>query len=199
MLLSFSQSSISWGQASLSEARIAVVQRLYEVVISRVPVGVSTQGDHLPKVFAPYLSKRLIREINTTRLCEKSWYARHRDPLVKPPFAWLEFGPFSGADDLSGASEFHIERQESQKDGSTYVYVRLKSRQQTCSNDLPKALPEKAFYWDVAVRVVMDGENPVVDDIVYLKGQGVDSESRLSAVLTTGCKGTHWVGNPAEE
>jgi hypothetical protein len=170
------------------------VQRLYAVVIARNPVGISKYGDHFLKRFSPYLSQKLLYRIKTTRSCENDWYTRHAGQLVKPPFAWLEFGLFSGHDDLTGLSAIHIERQEIQGDGSTYVYVRLQSKPQVYSPDFPKAPPEKTFHWQVAVHVVMEGGIWVVDDVIYLKGQWVDSESRLSEVLMTGCQGPHWVG-----
>jgi len=189
--------SVSWSRPShVGESPYSTVQSLYNIVIVRTPIGISTYGNRFLTFFAPYLSKRLINQIKTTRLCEKDWRVRHLDHLVKLPFAWLEFGLFSGDDDLAEVSAFHIDRQELQNDGSTYVYVRLKSRQEIYSADLPKSPPEKPFYWDVAVRVVKEGGNSVVDDIIYLKGQVVDSESRLSEVLMMGCQGPRWVGYP---
>jgi hypothetical protein len=38
----------------------------------------------------------------------------------------------------------------------------------------------------------------VIDDIVYLKGDDVPTEYRLSELLTEGCNGPHWVGHGNE-
>jgi hypothetical protein len=174
-----------------------MVQRLYEQVVARRPLGISTTP-HFLRFFAPYLSGRLIHWIQTDRLCEKDWLRRtggleHGNP-IKAPFGWQELGLFSGPDEHAEPSAFQIERSEPRKDGSTLVYVKLKSSRQTYSVDLPKGPPEKPYFWDVAVRVVRESGYPVVDDVVYLKGEAVDSESRLSQELTMGCRESHWVG-----
>jgi len=179
------ESGISLSQSTrLSESPNSMVARLYRIVIARAPIGISTYGNHFLNVFAPYLSHRLVSQIKSDRLCERNWFSRHRNQLIKPPFAWLELGLFSGKDDLSGPSTFHIERQALQNHGSTYVYVRF-----TRGPPL-----EIVGSWDVAVRVVREGNYPVIDDVVYLKGQAVESETRLSEILMMGCQGPHWVG-----
>ena len=35
----------------------------------------------------------------------------------------------------------------------------------------------------------------VVNDVFYLKGNGVPAESRLSDILMKSCRGSRWVGN----
>ena len=103
----------------------------------------------------------------------------------KAPIAWSELGLFSGAEELSEPSSFQVERAEAKPDGSVQVYVKL-----------TEAPPnEKSWSWEVAVRVVMEDKHPLVDDVIYLKGEDVDAEYRLSEVLAMGCNAGRWVGD----
>jgi hypothetical protein len=47
----------------------------------------------------------------------------------------------------------------------------------------------------VALEVGMENKRLIIDDVIYLKGEEVHTESRLSEVLKDGCDGSHWVGN----
>jgi hypothetical protein len=49
----------------------------------------------------------------------------------------------------------------------------------------------KPWSWDVAVQGKMEERRPVIDDIVYLKGDDVSTEYRLSEILKEGCNGPH--------
>jgi hypothetical protein len=176
-----------------------MVQSLYKQVVARHPLGISADRNFLAS-FAPYLSERLIRKIKLDRLCEQDWYRRthgadERGNVVKPPFAWLELGLFSGAFEQSEPVQFHITRSAPKVDGSTSVYLSLAEwgfdaqGNTAAPNNGP---PEER--WDIAVRVVEESGRPLVDDVVYLKGKYVDFESSLSGHLKIGCRGSHWVG-----
>ena len=179
-----------------------MVQSLYKLVVARQPLGIDTP--HFLEVFAPYLSQGLIHRIKSDRLCEKDWFRRTHGQaaappgppvLVKPPFAWLELGLFSGSEEQSAPSQFKIQRSEPRRDGSTYVYLSLAEWGLTEKGAVaPPSESPPAQSWDVAVRVVSQGGRPVVDDVTYLKGKYVDFDSTLSGDLTMGCRGSHWVG-----
>jgi hypothetical protein len=160
-----------------------VVQSLYRRVIARHPLGIP-YGENW-KVFAPYFSKGLLRRISLARSCQSDWVRQNRGRLVKEPFAWGETGFFSGDEELSEPSSFQIEKTESNQDGSFRVYVKLT---ESASN-------EKPWNWEVAVQVTMEERHPVIDDVVYLKGQEVRTEYRLSDILTEGCDGSRWIGS----
>ena len=160
----------------------AVVQRLYRQVIARHPLGIPS-GENW-KVFAPFLSRDLIHRITLARSCQNDWVRQNQGQMIKEPFAWGETGFFSGAEELSEPSSFKIQRTESNQDGSFRMFV-----------DLAEAPPnDKPWSWDVAVQVKMEERRPVIHDVVYLKGDDVGTENRLSEILTEGCNGSHWVG-----
>jgi hypothetical protein len=164
-----------------------MVQGLYHQVISRHPLGIPSGENR--KIFDAYLSKGLLREISLARSCQNDWVRASKGQMVKEPFAWGEMGFFSGDEELSEPSSFQIERIESNQDGSFRVYVKL----------IENAANERPWSWDVALDVVMENKRPVIDDVIYLKGQEVHTENRLSEVLKEGCNGPHWLGNTKQE
>jgi len=161
----------------------AAVQSLYRQVIARHPLGIPS-GENW-KVFAPYLSKDLIRRITVARSCQNDWVRQNQGKLIKEPFAWGETGFFSGAEELSEPSSFQVQKTEANHDGSFRVYVKL--------TESPPS--HKAWSWDVAVRVKIEKGRPVIDDVIYLKGDDVPTEYRLSEILREGCNGSHWIGD----
>jgi hypothetical protein len=166
---------------------IRMVQSLYQHVISRHPLGIPTAQNR--KIFEPYLGKSLLRQIAQAKSCQGDWVRQTRGQVVKEPFAWGETGFFSGDEELSEPSSFQVERTESDQDGSFLVHVKL-----------TKSPPdEKPWSWDVVVKVILEEKRPVVDDVVYLKGDGVTAEYRLSQILSGGCNGSHWNGGNKQE
>lgn len=168
--------------ANFPKQPVAMVEGLYQHVVARHALGIPT-GENWA-LFAPYLSKGLFQRIETDRSCQFDWVRQNQGRVEKEPFAWGETGLFSGDEDLSEPSKFQIDRTERNRDGSVDVYLKL-------SRSAPR---EKPWNWDVAVRVVMEKGYPVVDDIVYLKGEEVHAEYRLSEILAQGCDGPRWVG-----
>lgn len=161
----------------------AVVQSLYRQVIARHPLGIPS-GENW-KVFAPFLSRDLIRRITVARSCQNDWVRQNQGKMIKEPFAWGETGFFSGAEELSEPSSFQVQKTEANQDGSFRVYVKLTE----------SPLNDKPWSWDVAVQVKMQERRPMIDDVAYLKGDDVPTEYRLSKILTEGCNGSHWIGD----
>ena len=160
----------------------AVVQKLYRQVIIRHPLGIPA-GENW-KVFAPFLSKDLIRRITLARSCQNDWALQNQGKMIKEPFAWGETGFFSGAEELSEPSSFQIQAAEPSQDGSFRVNVKL-------TENPPN---DKSWSWNVDVYVKIEERRFVVDDVVFIKGDDVPTEYRLSHILTEGCKGSHWIG-----
>jgi hypothetical protein len=160
-----------------------VVQKLYHQVIVRHPLGIPS-GENW-KVFAPFLSKDLIRRITLARSCQNDWARQNQGKMIKEPFAWGETGFFSGAEELSEPSSFQIQGAEPNQNGSFRVKVKLT---ESPPNDKP-------WSWDVDVYLKMEERRFVVNDVVFLKGDDVPTEYRLSEILTEGCKGSHWIGD----
>jgi hypothetical protein len=101
----------------------AVVRSLYREVVARHPVGIPRDADM--KILALYLSKTLRHRIDLAVACSADWDRQHPDPNLKPEIAWLEFGFFRGRNEKASPRAFHVERTQSEKDGSFRVYVRL--------------------------------------------------------------------------
>jgi hypothetical protein len=165
----------------------APVQKLYQQLMSR-PVGGIPAPERM-KLFSPYLSSALLHRIAQARACSNDWFRVHPRNDVKPPFAWGEFGLFSGADDRSGPDTFQIEKVDPGNDSVFRVYIML-----TESNP-----PAKPWTWHVADEVKREGGRYVIDDVIFLRDKDVDTETRLSQILATGCDGPRWVGEGGQQ
>jgi hypothetical protein len=178
-----------WGQAApqgkpsaLPHRPDALVSSLYEQVVARHPLGIPYGVDM--KVFAPYLSKTLLHRFELSDACFNDWKRQNPDPSLKPSIGLIENGIFSGGDVKAEPKSFHIEKTELEKNGSSRVYVKL-----TWGDP-----PDKPLTWYVAAVVVHENGRAVVDDVLYLKDQNGDVESRLLKDLSPGCVGARWIG-----
>ena len=180
-LLGHGQAPQKHRQVDLLSQAESPVRRLYQQLVSR-PIGGIPTPERM-KLISPYLSNSLLHRINQTRTCGTDWFRLHPQNDEKAPFAWGEFGLFSGADDRSGPGTFQIERMEPEG-GSIRVYVRL-------TEGTP---PEKPWTWEVAAIVIRENGRFVINDVVFLRDEDDNAESRLSEVLTRGCDGSRWIG-----
>jgi hypothetical protein len=183
--LAFGQTANQSTAGHLSAGPDALVSSLYRNVVANHPLGIP-RGTKM-KVFRPYLTKALRDRIDAAWACSEDWLRRNSPPPIeKAPFAWPEEGLFSGPNERASPTDFRIERTVLEKDGSFRVYVRLA---------LKDAPPE---IWRVAAVVVQEGGR-LVDDVIYLEDENNTFESRLSADLSAGCDGSHWIGNEAKK
>lgn len=143
------------------------------------------------RALAPYVSRALMRRLDTALACENDYYRLHHDPNLKPEIEWLEFGLFSGANEEALPAAFHIENTQLEKDDSVPVYVKLRYGKPD----------ENPLIWHIAVIVVPENGHSVVDDVIYLKDEHDprDVEPPLSKMLTLGCDGPRWVGYEAQK
>lgn len=169
----------AWGQAvpqgkpSVSPVQAdAMVDSLYRKVVTRQPLATPDW-----KIFGRYLSKKLRHGIDANDGCGREWHRLNPDPNLKPPDALLDFGIFSGDEEESEPQAFHIEKADIEKDGSYRVDVKL-----------TREFPSFKLIWHVVAIVVQENGRPVVDEVLYLKGDR-DVELRLSELLVLGCKG----------
>jgi hypothetical protein len=168
-------------RVKLSSESETPVRRLYQQLVSQ-PVGGIPTPERM-KVLSPYLSSSLIRRITEARACGADWFRLHPKNDIKAPLDWLEFGLFSGANDRAGPRAFRIEKMESEDNGSFRAYVRLTG-----------GTPKNSWNWRVAVVVVSKNGQFKINDVIYLRDKDIDTESRLSELLTSGCDGSRWVG-----
>ena len=176
-LTGLAQTTDDVGSASRVEA---MVRRLYTKVQNRAPSGLL--GDADMRIFAPYLSKTLRRKIDLAGACEKDWNRQNHGQLVKAPFAWSEFGMFSGANERTSPGKFHIESVRKDEDGSFRVVVALTYRP-----------GDGVGSWRVTDDVVREDGHFVLDDVQFPKDE-TEEGSTLAGRLSEGCDGPRWVG-----
>jgi len=181
-LLGHSQVPQRHHSGELSRQAEIPVRGLYRLLVSQRIAGIPTPKRM--KVLSPYLSSSLIHRINQARACLDDWVRLHPKNDEKAPSALTEFGPFSGPDDKGAPYAFHIDKTESEDDGSFRVYVRL--------TEGPR---EEPWHWQVAAVVVSENGQFAINDVIFLRDVNILTESRLSEILTTGCDGPRWVGS----
>jgi hypothetical protein len=189
-----------WIGPSLPGQPVALIRSLYEQVLAHMPGGIPVGADW--KIFAPYMSKTLLRRIDDFDACSAEWFGLHHDPKhpVKAPFGVYESGIFSGGDERTGPRSFDIERTQAEKDGSVRVYVKLAwwdapvHKKPNDPREYTSA--DKPYIWHVAPILVRENGRLVIDDVIYLKDETdpVTTDYRLSQVLSEGCNGSHWAG-----
>jgi len=168
-----------------------VVRELYKQVVARKPIGIPKDADK--SAVWPFLSKKLIRQLESSQSCEADYFRQHpKNADEKPEFDWLELGLFSGANERAAPIAAVVTRTEPEKNVSYRVYVRLTYKDSIEVNGR-KTDPANTFHWNVAAVVISEDGKFVVDDVILFK----DNSSKIDSRLTTsfpGCDGEHWVG-----
>ncbi len=189
-----------WAGYRLPEEPSGLVESLYQQVLIRTPGGVPRGEDW--KIFAPYMSKALLKKIEDFNACVADWQRTRWDPKnpEKAPFGIFESGMFSGGDERTGPRAFRLERTQQQKDGSVRVYIKLSwwdAPAHKRADDFREfTSADHPVIWRVAAVVGQEGGRSVITDVIYLKDKADprDTEGRLSKSLSYECKGPRWVG-----
>jgi len=159
-----------------------MVKSLYHDVVARAPSGL-LYGSNM-RIFAPYLSRSLLRKIEAARACERDWLQQNRGRMVKAPFFWSEAGIFTGPTERTSPGDFHIESTQAEKNGAFRVIVSFTYRPIDGSGS-----------WHVTVLVVREDGRFVVDDVIFPKDETRDVDLTLSKSLSMskslskGCRG----------
>jgi hypothetical protein len=171
-----------WIGDSLPNQPDTLVRGLYQQVIARKPLNVPWGEDW--RVFAPYFSTPLLRRFDTYRACMADWDKQNPNTTDKPP-GLIEFDIFSGSSEEADPVAFSIERSETEKNGSTRVFVRLRWQE-----------VKDVEIWRIADVLVQENSRLVLDDVIFLKDpkRPGDVDAPLSKLLVDGCNGPHWVG-----
>lgn len=170
----------------------SVVMNLYKEIVVRKPLGIGSKDDR--QAISPFLSHGLIERFNAAEACEKDYFRQYSDPNLKPKFAWLEMGLFSGANEKAIPSHAIVQRTKIRRDGSYRVHVQL-----TYGESLQTygRTPDSAntFKWTVVALVIRDGGRFAVDNILYFNEDTKRFEPQLSRFLSLGCENGMWVGD----
>lgn len=182
MLLLAAAHGASWQQQDeeLAEAKRQVTD-LYTQVIARRPIGMPWAENKT--VFAPYLSKALHRRMELALACGKDWHRQFSSRDLKPPYAWLELGFFSGDSERTAPHKFAIDSVTPMGKGVSRVVLRLETGE--------PGYPVET--WLAAVTMVRENGRPQVDDVIY-QPDIYGNDHRLSGALSAGCRGGRWVG-----
>jgi hypothetical protein len=167
-----------------------VVRNLYQQIILRKPLGIPKGADKA--AIWPFLSKRLINELDAAQSCEDDYFRLHTDKHEKPVFAWLEMDLFSGANEEAIPSAAVVDRTAPQKYGAFRVFVRLTYRETYETYGKPPD-PANTFDWQIAAVVISEDGQFRVDDVLFFNDNSTKIESRLTDLFHE-CHGSRWVG-----
>jgi hypothetical protein len=167
----------------------AVVRKLYHEIVARRPLGIPKGADR--SAIWPFLSSHLTNKLEIAQACETDYIHQHPGNDHKPEFGWLESGLFSGENEEALPAEAIVERTEPQKDGSFLVFVKLAFR--------GPAGAESPYYWQVAAKVISQGGQFRVDDILLFKDDSTAVVSRRLSESFAGCNGSQWIGQKTED
>jgi len=181
LLAASAQATFQRKDEELADAK-RLVTDLYTQVVARHPLGLPWGEDK--EVFSPYLSKALHGRLKLALDCGKDWHRQFPSRDLKPQYAWLELGIFSGYSEMTAPSEFAIDSvTPMRKKDVSRVVLRL----QTGEPGYPVET------WLVAVTVVLENGRSLVDDVIY-QPDIYGNDERLSGALSAGCRGGRWVG-----
>jgi hypothetical protein len=169
----------------------SVVQGLYQQVVARKPLGIPKGADRA--ALWPFLSKRLVQNLDTAQNCETDYQRQHAGQNGKPAFEWLETGLFSGANEKGIPTSATVERTELQNDGTFRVYVRLTYKESFETYGKPPD-PAHKFDWHIAAVVKSEDGRLVVDDVLLFKDDSTKIASHLADSFP-GCNGSRWTGD----
>lgn len=168
----------------------SVVRELYKEVVVRKPLGIPKGADRA--ALSAFLSKGFLRRLDEAQACEDDYLRQNGSEGGKPAFGWLETGIFSGSNERGLPAAAVVERTQRQKDGSSYVYVRLTYKESFETHGKPPN-PANTFHWDVAAVVISESGKFFVNDVLFFKDDSNTIESRVSDSFL-GCDGSRWVG-----
>jgi hypothetical protein len=189
MLIYLAVLSLGAVQAQPQQAE-AVVRQLSAQIVARRPLGIP-DGEDKAAIW-PFLSGRLVRQLEMARACELDYLRARGTDDGKPEFRWLESGLFSGENERALPAEIAVERIERVKAGAFRVLVRFTYRERFETYGRPPD-PSQFFTWRGAMIVAPEAGQLLVDDVVIFRDGSMQVESRLSQAFA-GCAGPKWVG-----
>ena len=167
---------------NVSQSALDAVRGFYTNITKYRPLGIPT--GRTKKDLWPFLSKRLVGELDSLQACEDDYYRRYGETLranqYKPATPWLEEGLFSGPVEAAGPTKFSI--LGSRAIGENRVDVHLSFTSSASSYPL-----------DGVVTAISENNRWVIDDFVAMYAN--DELLRLSDGYSE-CKGGRWVGEP---
>ena len=173
------------------------VRKMFEEIVVHHPIGPPSDMELL--AIRPYLSKRLIVQLQTAQACEEDYVKRrHSLPDATDPL-WMKTGLFTGDDRRALPIYSSPVNKEPQKDGTFLVPVDFASQY---AKGGPYRGPKWMLadqMWRVVAKVVPEDGHFVVDDVRLFDGSSDSGPSHLLSESFLGCKGSHWIGYPAPD
>jgi hypothetical protein len=168
------------------------VSQLYQEIAAEHPIGIPRDAT-MAKI-RPFLSQRLAEQLEAAHACEEDYFRQRHSPGAATP-GWLKIDLFSGAGAHAAPLEPLPERKEPQADGSFLVYEELLMPRRAAQHPTrPYSANDWWWWWRVAVRVVPENGQYVVDDVRIFGSYSTNGPSYLLSESFSGCDGGRWTG-----
>lgn len=185
-----------------ANARAAVptdtVLMFYREIVKRHPLGIPTGDDK--RVLSPFLSRRLIQTLAALKDCEDDYYEGNRRlhaglelGQLKSSIPWMEYGLFSGGDEMASPAEVAVSRVTPVDESKFHVHVRFTYRDTFETYGRPPD-DSNTFEWVGVVVVVRDRDHYVIDDFLPVDRDTGEVEPGLSEAFPE-CSDGRWVGS----
>jgi hypothetical protein len=165
------------------------VRQLYEEIVVHHPIGIPPGAEMA--AIRPFLSKRLAEQLQTAKACQEDYFQQHQIIKGAPKPTWLKMGIFSGDGKRALPVESYPSLKERPTDGTFLVDVSLSLPD--INGHKPKSY-SRNDWWVVAVKVISENGQFVVDDVRIFDGLSTDGPSHLLSDSFAGCDGSHWTG-----
>lgn len=169
------------------------VQKMYLAIVARHPIGIPKDAEMA--AIRPYLSKRLVEQLQTAQACQDDYNRQHAKASETSKPGWLKSGLFSGDGSHASPVDAVVERKEKQNDGSFTVYVDLEPVEAIINLGHGRRAFHGGYTWQVKATVMSEGSQFLVDDVRIFDSFPAEGSSRLLSDSFSGCDGSHWTGS----
>lgn len=168
------------------------VQKVYSEIVAHHPIGIPEETEMA--VIRPYLSKRLVEQLQTAEACQDDYNRQHGAVSETSKPGWLKSGLFSGDGSHASPVDALVERKGKENDGSFTVYVDLEPVEAVVNLDHGRRAFHGGYTWQVKATVIREDGRFVVDDVRIFDRFPAEGSSRLLSDSFSGCDGSHWTG-----
>jgi hypothetical protein len=165
------------------------VRQLYEEIVAHHPIGIPSGAEMA--AIRPFLSKRLAEQLQTAKACQEDYFQQHQITEDAPKPTWLKMGIFSGDGKRALPVESYPSLEKRPTNGTFLVDISLSLSD--INGHKPKSY-SRNDWWVVAVKVISENDQFVVDDVRIFDGLSTDGPSHLLSESFAGCDGSHWTG-----
>jgi hypothetical protein len=176
------------------------VNNLYKKITALHPIGIPTGADKT--VIWPYLSARLVRQLETAQACQSDYLRQHPHAEGSTQPAWMTSDLFAGENDRTASFFVNTVHKQPMPDGTFAVTVDVtevdtpKKPNTIIAGGIPAYAVKSS--WPAIATVSPENGHYLIDDIRVFEQDSTDGPSHLLSQIFGGCGGPYWTGEHTE-